>query len=384
MITATAFTFSGRYGIMSTEVRLTMKKIIEKLGELTDHRRQWGNLRHKLVDIVFIGLVSVICGGQDYEHMEDTGYGKYEWFKDRLELPNGIPDSDTFRRVFERINPKELSKVLNEVVEVQGKVVAIDGKTIRGSGNTEHKAYHVVSAWVAENQITLGQLETSEKSNEITAIPELLETLDISGSTVTIDAMGCQKQIAEKICEKDADYIFGLKANQPALLHDVKLYFETEVVEKQTDTLEKDHGRIEKREYYLETNIAWLPYRSEWKNLNGIGMVKSSVTSTKTGELTQESRYFITSLTDVEQFSYAVRKHWSIESQLHWQLDVTFHEDASRARKDNSPLNLNILRKEALALLNQANLGKRVSTRRKMSRAAMDNSALDLILAPKK
>lgn len=382
--TATAFTFSGRYGIMSTEVRLTMKKIIEKLGELTDHRRQWGNLRHKLVDIVFIGLVSVICGGQDYEHMEDTGYGKYEWFKDRLELPNGIPDSDTFRRVFERINPKELSKVLNEVVEVQGKVVAIDGKTIRGSGNTEHKAYHVVSAWVAENQITLGQLETSEKSNEITAIPELLETLDISGSTVTIDAMGCQKQIAEKICEKDADYIFGLKANQPALLHDVKLYFETEVVEKQTDTLEKDHGRIEKREYYLETNIAWLPYRSEWKNLNGIGMVKSSVTSTKTGELTQESRYFITSLTDVEQFSYAVRKHWSIESQLHWQLDVTFHEDASRARKDNSPLNLNILRKEALALLNQANLGKRVSTRRKMSRAAMDNSALDLILAPKK
>ena len=384
IITATAFTFSGRYGIMSTEVRLTMKKIIEKLGELTDHRRQWGNLRHKLVDIVFIGLVSVICGGQDYEHMEDTGYGKYEWFKDRLELPNGIPDSDTFRRVFERINPKELSKVLNEVVDVQGKVVAIDGKTIRGSGNTEHKAYHVVSAWVAENQITLGQLETSEKSNEIAAIPELLETLDISGSTVTIDAMGCQKQIAEKICGKDADYIFGLKANQPALLHDVKLYFETEEVEKQTDTLEKDHGRIEKREYYLETNIAWLPYRSEWKNLNGIGMVKSSVISTKTGELTQESRYFITSLTDVEQFSYAVRKHWSIESQLHWQLDVTFHEDASRARKDNSPLNLNILRKEALALLNQADLGKRVSARRKMSRAAMDNSALDLILAPKK
>lgn len=361
-----------------------MKKVIEKLGELTDHRRQWGNLRHKLVDIVFIGLVSVICGGQDYEHMEDTGHGKYAWFKERLELPNGIPDSDTFRRVFERINPQELSKVLNEVVQVKGKVVAVDGKTIRGSGNTEHKAYHVVSAWVAENQITLGQLETSEKSNEITAIPELLETLDISGSTVTIDAMGCQKQIAEKICGKGADYIFGLKANQPALLHDVKLYFETEVVEKQTDTLEKDHGRIEKREYYLETNIDWLPCRSEWKNLNGIGMVKSSVTSTKTGEFAQESRYFITSITNVEQFAYAGRKHWSIESQLHWQLDVTFHEDASRARKDNSPLNLNILRKQALVLLNQANLGKRVSTRRKISRAAMDNSVLDLILTAKK
>lgn len=361
-----------------------MKKIIEKLEELTDSRRQWGNLRHKLVDIVFIGLVSVICGGQDYEHMEDTGNGKYEWFKERLELPNGIPDSDTFRRVFERINPKELSKVLNEVIEVEGRVVAIDGKTICGSGNADHKAYHVVSAWVTENQITLGQLETSEKSNEITAISELLEALDISGSTITIDAMGCQKQIAEKICGKGADYVLGLKANQPTLLQDVKLYFESEVTGEKTETLEKDHGRIEQREYYLETNIDWLSCRSEWANLNGIGMVKTSVISMKTGETTQESRFYITSLTNVEQFAYTVRKHWSIESQLHWQLDVTFREDASRARKDNSPLNLNILRKEALSLLNHADLGKRVSTRRKMSRAAMDNAALNLILSPQK
>lgn len=358
-----------------------MKKIIERLGEITDSRRQWGNLRHKLVDIVFIGLVSVICGGQDYEHMEDTGYGKYEWFKERLELPNGIPDSNTFRRVFERIDPKELSEVLNDVVAVEGKVVAIDGKTICGSGNAEHKAYHVVSAWVAENQITLGQLETAEKSNEITAIPELLEMLDVSGSTVTIDAMGCQKQIAEKICEKQADYVFGLKANQLTLLQDVKLFFASELVNEKTNTLEKDHGRIEKREYYLETNIDWLPCRSEWVNLNGIGMVRSTVISQKTGEITQESRYYITSLTDIEKFAYAVRKHWSIESQLHWQLDVAFHEDASRARKDNSPLNLNIIRKKALSLLNHADLGKRVSTRRKMSRASMDNVALELILS---
>lgn len=333
---------------------------------------------------MFIGLVSVICGGQDYEHMEDTGYGKYDWFKERLELPNGVPDSDTFRRVFERIDPKELSNVLHDIVEVKGKVVAVDGKTICGSGNAEHKAYHVVSAWVAENQITLGQLETSEKSNEITAIPELLGMLDIAESTVTIDAMGCQKHIAEKICEKKADYVLGLKANQPTLLQDAKLYFETETIENQSKTLEKDHGRIEQREYYLETNIDWMPYRSEWKNLNGIGMVKTSVTSLKTGEITQESRFYITSLTDVERFAYAVRKHWSIESQLHWQLDVTFHEDASRARKNNSPLNLNILRKEALALLNMAHFGKRVSARRKMSRAAMDNSALDLIFCIEK
>ena len=359
---------------------MTMKKIIEKLEKLTDSRRRWGNLRHKLVDIVFIGLVSVICGGTDFEHMEDTGHGKYEWLKQYLEMPNGVPDSDTFRRVFERIDPKELGEVLQELVNVEGKTVAIDGKTICGSGNDKHKAYHVVSAWVVENQITLGQLATEEKSNEITAIPELIDMLDIKGSTVTIDAMGCQKQIAAKICGKNADYVFGLKGNQTSLLSDVKLYFEQEVPTYAERTLEKDHGRMEKREYYLETKIDWLTQREDWMNLNGIGMVRTSVISQKTGEFSQESRYFITSLTDIQKFANAVRKHWSIESQLHWQLDVSFDEDASRARKDNSPLNLNILRKQALSLLNQADFGKRVSIRRKMSRAAMDNASLDLIL----
>ena len=361
-----------------------MEKIIEKLEKLTDSRRRWGNLRHKLVDIVFIGLVSVICGGTDFEHMEDTGHGKYEWLKQYLEMPNGVPDSDTFRRVFERIDPKELGEVLQELVNVEGKTVAIDGKTICGSGNgkhkAKHKAYHVVSAWVAENQITLGQLATEEKSNEITAIPELIDMLDIKGSTVTMDAMGCQKQIAAKICGKKADYVFGLKGNQTSLLSDVKLYFEQEIPTYAERTLEKDHGRIEKREYYLETKIDWLTQREDWMDLNGIGMVRTSVISQKTGELSQESRYFITSLTNIHKFANAVRKHWSIESQLHWQLDVSFDEDASRARKDNSPLNLNILRKQALSMLSQADFGKRVSIRRKMSRAAMDNASLDLIL----
>lgn len=361
-----------------------MEKVIENLERLTDPRRAWGNLRHKLVDIVFIGLVSVICGGTDFEHMEDTGYGKYEWFKKYLELPNGIPDSDTFRRMFERLDPKELANVLQEVVEVAGTTVAIDGKTICGSGNDKHKAYHVVSAWVAEHQITLGQLETSEKSNEITAIPDLIDTLDIVGSTVTIDAMDCQKQIVEKVREKKADYVLGLKGNQPSLYQDVKLYFESEAPQSATQTLEKDHGRIEKREYYLDTNIDWLTQRGDWTDLRGIGMVKNSVTSMKTGEFTQDFRFFITSLTNVDHFAHAVRNHWSIESQLHWQLDVTFREDASRARKDNSPLNLNILRKQALSLLNNADFGKRVSVRRKMSRAAMDNSALGRILPSKK
>ena len=203
--------------------------------------------------------------------------------------------------------------------------------------------------------------------------------LDIKGSIVTVDAMGCQKQIAAKICEKKSDYVFGLKWNQTSLLSDVKLYFEQEVPTYTKRTLEKDHGRIEKREYYLETKIDWLTQRKDWMNLSGIGMVRTSVISQKTGEFSQESRYFITSLTDILKFANAVRKHWSIESRLHWQLDVSFDEDASRARKDNSPLNLNILRKQALSMLNQADFGKRVSIRRKMSRAAMDNASLDLI-----
>jgi predicted transposase YbfD/YdcC len=205
-----------------------MQEILEKLGELPDPRRQWGNLRHKLTDIVMIGLVSVICGGTDYEHMEDTGHGKLDWFRTFLEMPGGVPDSDTFRRVFERIDPKALASILQEVETVCGKTVAIDGKTIRGSANGQHKAYHVVSAWVAESQITLGQLQTEEKSNEIKAIPELLDILDVAGSTVTIDAMGCQKDIAAKIVEKGADYVLTLKANHENLLEDVSFYFDSE------------------------------------------------------------------------------------------------------------------------------------------------------------
>lgn len=363
---------------MSTVMK-EMQKIIEELGNLKDPRRQGGNLRHKLVDIVFIGLVSVICGGTDYEHMEDTGYGKEAWLRNYIELPNGIPDSDTFRRVFERLNPQELASVLQEIIDVEGKTVAIDGKTIRGSGDTKHKAYHVVSAWVTENQITLGQLETEEKSNEITAIPELLDMLDVEGSTVTIDAMGCQKDIAAAITAKGADYVLGLKQNQPALFEDVKFYFDNEKVSATSKTLEKDHGRIEKREYFLECDIGWLEQKIAWADLKSIGMVRNTVTSVATGATTVECRYFISTLTDVHDFANAVRSHWSIESQLHWQLDVTFREDACRARRDNAPLNLNILRKQALSLLKNADLGKRVSIRRKMSRAAMDNHALAII-----
>lgn len=356
---------------------MDIEKLKEEAGKIIDPRREYGNLRHKLIDIVIIGLLSTISLGEDFVDMEMFGRNREEWLRTFLILPNGIPDSDTFRRVFEMLNPQELSKCLNDCLAIgrsKRTTVNIDGKTIRGSGNSEHKAYHVVSAWVAENQITLGEIKTDEKSNEITAVPELIDMLDIKGSVVTADAMSCQKTITKKITEKEADYVIGLKGNQETLRDDVELYFADFAKDAKTAvTLEKGHGRIEKRAYYLETNIEWLSQRPEWANLNAVGMVK---TATDTNGVTcMESRYYITSLTDVNDFAYSVRKHWSIENQLHWCLDVVFHEDASRARKDNSPLNMNIVRKSALSLLKDVDMG-RIGLRKKMLNATLDTDVL--------
>jgi predicted transposase YbfD/YdcC len=359
---------------------MRIEKLIETISEITDPRRSYGNLRHKLADILVIGLCTIMCKGEDFTDMEDFGNEREKWLKTFLELPNGIPDSDTFRRVFERVNPAELSKALHDWLgferEKRG-VIAIDGKTICGSGNAEHKAYHVVSAFVAENQITLGEITVEEKSNEITAIPQLLDLIDVSGATVTIDAMGCQTEIAKKITNKKADYCFALKGNQTSLHEDVKLYFENLPAEQTTVTIEKGHGRIEKREYLLETDIDWLPRKQLWRGLSAIGAVKSTVF--EKGETRAETRYFITSLSDVNRFADSVRKHWSIENQLHWQLDVTFGEDGARARKDNSPLNLNILRKTALTLLKDVDWG-RIGLKKKMFIAALNPDKLLQVL----
>lgn len=364
---------------------MQIQKLKEGIEHIQDPRRSYGNLRHKLEDIIIIGLMTIICMGEDFTDMESFGKERKEWLKTFLELPNGIPDSDTFRRVFERINPLELSKCLNNCLEIKhekGSVIGIDGKTIRGSSNNEHKAYHVVSAWVAENQITMGEIKTDEKTNEITAVPELLDIIDVEGSIVTADAMSCQKKITEKITEKKADYVIGLKGNQETLRDDVELYFKDFIQNcEKTSTKEKGHGRIETREYFLETEIGWLEQRSEWTNLNSIGTVKSTIL--EKGVLRQETRSFISSLANVCDFAYAVRKHWSIENQLHWCLDVAFREDSSRAKKDNSPLNLNILRKTTLSLLNRTDMG-RIGLRKKMFKAALNCSVLEFVVFGKK
>jgi len=360
---------------------MKIQQLKEELAFVNDPRRKYGNLRHKLEDIIIIGMLSILCLGEDFVDMEEFGVERETWLRSFLELPNGIPDSDTFRRVFERLKPDELSRCLLNWIDDKREhnpVINIDGKTIRGSSNAEHKAYHVVSAWAVENQITLSQVTVDEKTNEITAIPELLDMLDVSGSIITIDAMGCQKAIVSKIIDCGADYMISLKGNQGDLFESVRFYIENERVSAVEEGPEKGHGRIELRKYFLETNIDWLHRRSDWTGLNAIGAVCTTVE--KNGRSHHETRYFITSLTSISDFAYAVRKHWSIENQLHWKLDVIFREDASRSRKDNSPLNMNVLRKTALSLTRKAELSsKRLGARKKMLKAALNYEVLEAV-----
>jgi predicted transposase YbfD/YdcC len=360
-----------------------VRRMKEHLGGIPDPRRQWGYIRHKLIDLLVIGLCSIITRGEGFDEMEEMGRDREEWFRQFLELPHGIPDEDTFRRIFERLNPGELMRCLQswlgEKSAAGGRQVSIDGKTIRGSGKAgDHKAVHEVSAWVCENNLVLGQLSTEEKSNEITAIPELLDLIDVSGDTITIDAMGCQKEIVKKIRAKEADYVLAVKENQPILYEEIKEYFEyldgpqtKELPEDVWESdLEKDHGRIEHRRVRTVTDIGFLSGRKDWRDITTVIEVRGRRT---VGEVTTAAvRYFISNKdVSAESFGKDTRGHWGIENGLHWMLDVNFKEDGCRARKDNSPKNLNILRKMALSRLRAVDGGKRVSVKRKMFRAGL-------------
>ena len=355
-----------------------LKESIEK--HLPDCRRtSHGHILHKLVDIVVIALCSTICGGEDFNDMETFGKERHDFLKKFLDLPNGIPDSDTFRRTFERLNPSELAKCLYEwLSEFRGArpTVAIDGKTIKGSASASQKARHVVSAFVAENHIVLGELATEEKSNEITAVPKLLDAIDVENAIVTADAMSCQRAITAKIAERKADFVLALKSNQPELHDAVDLFFKSPPVHVRHIEFgpEKDHGRIETRRYALVTDIAWLDTRG-WTNIKAIAKVEKKTICGN--ETRMETRYFITSLTSLEEFARASRKHWAIENNLHWCLDVIFREDASRARKDNSPLDMNVLRKIALSCTRKSKAKhKRLSCRKMMFMAALNQERL--------
>lgn len=350
------------------------------------------NSWHNLIEIIAIAICAVIAGADDWVCVQLWADSNYNWLKKFLTLKHGIPSHDTFGRVFAMINPEEFQTCFNEWVQsistiFDGEIVSIDGKTVRHSYDTgsNKSAIHVVSAWANSNNLVLGQIKVNEKSNEITAIPQLLDMLSIKGCIVTIDAMGCQKDIAENIVDQEADYVLALKGNHGTLYEDVKMFiddaYETSFKYNHFDyhkTFDNDHGRIEKREYWCTDEIDWLDERSQWKHFKTIGMVR--VERTVKEKTTIENRYYISSLEpNAEIFAKAVRGHWGIENSLHWVLDVAFREDDSRVRKENAPENLTVLRHIAINLLKKDKTTKcGIKNRRK--KAGWDNEYLRKIL----
>ena len=365
--------------------------LIDHFSNLTDPRID-RTKEHKLIDIVVIAVCSVICGADGWVGMETYGLAKYQWLKQFLELPNGIPSHDTFSRVFARLEPEEFQTCFLHWIKsisqlIPGEVISIDGKTLRHSYDRESKkkAIHMISAWANTQKLVLGQRKVDEKSNEITAIPELIKVLELSGCIVTIDAMGTQKNIAQLIIDKGADYCLALKGNQGNIHEDVEQLFESCRAQKWQNidhsffqTTEKGHGRIETRRYWTMGEVEFLLDADKWAGLKSIGMVESQ--RTIDGETTWETRYYLNSFSsNAEVFADAVRSHWGIENSLHWVLDVSFAEDDCRIRKDNSPENLALLRHLALNLLSQEKTAK-VGVKNKRLKAAWDEQYLAKVL----
>jgi predicted transposase YbfD/YdcC len=350
------------------------------------------NLRHELIDILVIAVCAVICGAEGWEDIEEYGNAQAEWFAEVLDLPHGIPGHDTFRRVLSRLDPDELTQCFVSWTTALsdlsgGEVVAIDGKTLRHSFDraASQAAIHMVSAWANRNRLVLGQVKVDDKSNEITAIPKLLQMLDLTGATVTIDAMGCQKEIAKVITEQGADYVLALKKNHSTLYEDVKLFLDdaqangfADMDHDYRETVDGDHGRIETRRYWITADIDWLGAKASWANLQSLGLVEWR---REIGEKVEiQRRYYLVSLpADGVRFSAAVRQHWGVENGLHWVLDVSFDEDACRIRKDKGAQTFSVLRHIALNLLKRESQHKRgIKARRK--RAGWDRDYLLQVL----
>ena len=355
---------------------------------LKDPRRRHGRL-HLLQDILVIALCAVIAGAQDWQEIETFGRKRSDWLRRFLRLPNGIPSHDTFERVFDRLDPKAFQACFRQWVEaVRASLpiqhVAIDGKTLRGSGAAKLGPLHLVSAWATAQRLTLGQVAVDEKSNEITAIPALLELLELHGAWVTIDAMGCQKEIARTIRQRGGQYVLTVKDNQPQLLEDIQhafaRAFDTGFAGLDHDTYtteERGHGRHERRCYTVLHSTDGLRHRDEWADVTTIGICTSA--RTVHGVTTEETRYFIGSrAAPAKTYGALLRNHWQIENCLHWQLDVTFDEDHNRVTHRRAAENLALLRRLTLSLL-QAHPAK-LSIAKKRFAAALDPDFLDEIL----
>jgi len=372
---------------------------------------------HGLIDILTIALCATISGADGFVEMQAWGRAREGWLKERLALANGIPSHDTFNRLFARLDPEAFQRcflawtqALREVLPPPADVasptaplthVALDGKRLRHSfdRHTGQAALHLVSAWATEQRLVLGQVKVEEGGNEITALPELLRLLDLAGCLVTIDAIGCQRELARQIIEQGGDYVLAVKGNQPALLEDVQLFLDDAheqrfvgIAHQEHRTFDADHGRQERRAYFVTGEVAWLRERHQsdgadsWAGLKSIGMVESRRRDGGPDTpVSVERRYYISSLAaeqagSAKRFAEAVRGHWGIENTLHWVLDVAFGEDDCRVRKDHAPQNLATLRQLAVNLLRQEKTAK-VGVKTRRLKAGWDLAYLERVLA---
>jgi predicted transposase YbfD/YdcC len=365
---------------------------MEHFSDLKDPRDD-KNKKHQLMDILFLVIAAVISGAEGWEAIETFGEEKLEWLRKYFPFANGVPSHDCIRMVMLSLSPKALQECfarwMQAVVEVaKGEVVAIDGKTIRRSFDQAEGlgAIHRVSAWAKRNGVSLGQVKTDEKSNEITAIPALLKLLELRGCIVTIDAMGCQRAIAEQIRAQGADYVLAVKANQKELQEALEDYFETAqqagyraVPLERWEEIDSGHGRVEVRRYQLVPDLSTLPKPEQWQDLQGIARVECE--HHVGDQISSEVRYYITSLgQDVGRLAEAVRGHWGIENSLHWVLDVTFREDDSRLRSGYGAENFAVIRHIALNLLKRE--PSKGSLKRKRYKAALSNEFRSNVLFP--
>ncbi len=346
-----------------------------------------GNARlHDLHELLLIALCTVLCGGESCVDMADFAEEKEAFLREFLILSNGLPSHDTFSRVFRALEPEQFracfQTFMTRFSETCQGVIAIDGKVLRRSFDTARgkSALHMVSAWGCEQRLVLGQIATDAKSNEITAVPKLLEMLSLKGCVVTVDALNCQRKIARQIVDQGGDYVLALKGNQGTLHDDVRLFLDDPHSEKTTapPAVEGDHGRIETRVATVSTAIDWLQELHQWPGLKAIGKI---VRTRETGsKITTETAYYLLSTEmTAERFGDVAKAHWAVENSLHWVLDVTMNEDQTRNRLDNGPNNLAVLRHMALNILNSRK--SKISTRRKIKRAGWNNAFLADLLA---
>jgi predicted transposase YbfD/YdcC len=370
------------------ELVLEESELFKNIQQIEDPRTRW--TRHKLSDILIIAIMAVICGADDWNAIETYGEAKKEWLSGFLELPNGIPSHDTFNNLMSRIDPIVfadccLAWMREAAVQIGAQIISIDGKSLNNSYDREkgQKSLHLVSAWVSSHQLLLGQVKTEEKSNEITAIPKLLDLIDIKGHIVTIDAIGCQKAIAQTIVARGGDYIIGLKGNQGNLHKTVEESFAkactadwVRIPHEYHETLDTGHGRTEKRQYWLIPTTA-IKIPDGWETVQSVVMVKREREDWR--QTSKETHFYISSLTaDVKKIGAGIRSHWGVE-EFHWSLDVTFAEDDSRIRSGSAAENFATMRRQALGILKKDTSLKK-SIRLKRYHAAMNNDYLVRIL----